>query len=323
MISNQDSAPISDPQEIASACEKAIQLITDHYVETPFIDDLTTLLKNNLRQNVYQEILSYSQLAQRLTQDLRNLTNDRHLFLEVAPEKRTNEATMSQNDWQHAELVREQELNFGFTELAILGANIGYLKLEEFMNPERGIDTAIAAMKFLENTDSLIIDLRQNGGGYGGLAEYLVSYFFEEEPRLLSTTYFREIELTTQQTYTYPFIVGKRRVSQSLFLLVDKKTGSAAEWFVYTLQAFKKGTVVGEVTVGAANRNSYFDVNQHLRLSLSTGKPVSEATKENWEGKGITPDINCAASEAKMRAWEEARRLQDSKDRSTKLAAER
>lgn len=310
MITNHHTAPISSPQEIASVCEKVIQLLRDHYVETSAIDGLTTLLRNNVSQGAYQKIVSYPQLAHTLTQDLRQAANDRHLFLEVAPLKMTDTMAAHEDDWLKAELAREQELNFGFTELAILEGNIGYLKLEEFMNPERGIATAVAAMKFLENSGPLIIDVRQNGGGYGGLGEYLASYFFDEEPTLLSVTYFKESTPTTQQTYTYPFVVGKRRVNQPLFMLVDKKTGSAAEWFVYTLQAFKKGTVIGEVTVGAANRNSYFDINPHLRLSLSTGRPISEATKENWEGKGIIPDIVCPADEAKKRAWEEARKTQ-------------
>lgn len=310
MINNHHAAPISSPQEITSICEKVVQLINDHYVETAVVDELTTFLKNNLSQGVYQALSSYPQLAETLTQDLRHINHDRHLFLEVAPIKETNEAAAHQDDWLKAELAHEQEFNFGFTELAILAGNVGYLKLEEFMNPERSIATAVAAMKFLENTGPLIIDVRQNGGGYGGLGEYLASYFFDEEPTLLSVTYFKETTLTTQQTYTYPFVVGKRRVNQPLFMLVDKKTGSAAEWFVYTLQAFKKGTVIGEVTVGAANRNSYFDINPHLRLSLSTGRPISEATKENWEGKGVIPDIVCPADDAKKRAWEEARKTQ-------------
>lgn len=296
---------ILDPQTIAGVCQKVFQLISDHYVEMSAIDNLVGALQNNLKHGAYQDISSYPQLAQKLTQDLRTLSNDKHLFVEVVPpSNKASEQGASEDEWYEAERVREQELNFGFTELAILEGNVGYLKIVEFMNPARGIDTAIAAMKFLENSSSLIIDLRQNRGGYGGLPDYLASYFFEEEPTLLSVTYFRENDLTTQQTYTTPCIVGKRRLHQPLFMLVDKKTGSAAEWFAYTLQAFKKGKVVGEITAGAANRNSYFEVNPHLRLSISTGKPVCQATGTNWEGKGVLPDIECTAVEAKSRAWE-------------------
>ena len=309
MTNNSQSTPILNSEKAISICKKVIQLVNEHYVETTKINELATFLNSNLEKGSYQEISSYPQLAKALSHDLQLQTNDGHLYLEVAPQ--SNKVAANQVDWQEAELAQEKKLNFGFTELAILEENIGYLKIVEFMNPERGIDTVIAAMKFLETTSALIIDLRQNGGGYGGLAEYLASYFFEEEPKLLSMSHYREKEVTTYYTYSSPFVVGKRRLNQPLFILVDKGTASAAEWFAYTLQACKKGIVVGETTAGAANRNNYFTVDQYLRLSISVGKPIVEATKENWEGKGIKPDIVCAADEAKTCAWKEAVKLKE------------
>ena len=55
--------------------------------------------------------------------------------------------------------------NFGFEKVERLPGNIGYLDLRAFMPPMFVGETAAAAMTFLANTDAVIVDLRQNGGG--------------------------------------------------------------------------------------------------------------------------------------------------------------
>jgi retinol-binding protein 3 len=50
---------------------------------------------------------------------------------------------------------------------------------------------------------------------------------------------------------------------------------------------------VGESSAGGAHANEYFDLDEALRLSVSTGVPVSAATGTNWEGTGVVPDIAC------------------------------
>jgi len=52
-------------------------------------------------------------------------------------------------------------------------------------------DTAAAAMNFLANSDSVIIDLRQNGGGDPATVALICSYLFSPEPVHLNDLYFR------------------------------------------------------------------------------------------------------------------------------------
>ncbi|MGH2624827.1 MAG: S41 family peptidase, partial [Sphingobacterium sp.] len=181
---------------------------------------------------------------------------------------------------------------------------IGYLKIVEFMHPRRSMQTAIAAMKFVENTDALVIDLRGNGGGYPDIMEYILNHYFEGEPKLLSTTQWSDSTLAPMTVYSSELIYSKPRVGTPLYVLIDKRTASAAEYFAYTLQAFKNATIIGERSAGAANMNTYFPLSSNFRISISTGTPINAITNSNWELKGVQPDVKAKAADAECVAYQ-------------------
>ncbi|MDX6081093.1 hypothetical protein SIL81_06115 [Xanthomonas campestris pv. incanae] len=55
--------------------------------------------------------------------------------------------------------------NFAFDKVQRLPGNIGYEKFRLFAYPYLAAATASSATDFVANTDALIIDLRDNGGG--------------------------------------------------------------------------------------------------------------------------------------------------------------
>ncbi len=285
-----------DKKTTAEIVSKAKAMIDSHYVIISKRKLISQYLDSNFKQGVYHAISHPDSLAKKLTVDLRKVSNDRHLYVEYLQSGASTDS-VDWDAWAKQERIDEINKNFGFTELSVLEGNIGYVKMIECMNPDRGIKIAQAALQFLEHTRALIIDLRGNGGGYGGLQELFLSAYFDEEPTHIST--FTSNNEPPHKTYTLPFTLGKRRVGTPLYVIIDKKTGSAAEFFAYTLQSFKKAVIIGEPSVGAAHMNSYYPLNQQFRISVSTGAPVNPITKSNWEGVGVIPDITCPPSEAK------------------------
>src|SRR5262249_3807588 len=79
--------------------------------------------------------------------------------------------------------IREaRSKNFGLTRVEVLPGNIGYLEVTGFMGAP-GCDEAVAAaLRFLERTDAVIIDVRQNPGGSGQMSDYLMSHFLPATP---------------------------------------------------------------------------------------------------------------------------------------------
>ena len=80
--------------------------------------------------------------------------------------------------------------------------------MDGFYPAEWIAETAAGAMSFLANSESIILDLRQNGGGQSG-GTLLCSYFFKEETHL--TDFYNRSENTTRQFWSYPVAGGEVR----------------------------------------------------------------------------------------------------------------
>lgn len=250
-----------------------------------------------LEKKRYLRISDRDSLAAALSGDLKELTHDGHMYVKTKPMDGKPEA----ENWLEMEKRSEIKNNFGFKEIQVFGDSVGYIRISKFMHPGRSMPTAVAAMKMVENTKSLIIDLRGNGGGYPGIMEYILNHFFAGEPTLLSTTSFGDgtAAITNCSNET---IYGKNRAGTPLYILTDRKTASAAEYFAYTLQAFKKAVVVGERSAGAAHMNDFFDLPEGFRLSVSVAAPLISATGSNWEAVGVSPDYETEPEQAKDKA---------------------
>ena len=82
----------------------------------------------------------------------------------------------------------------------------------------------------------------------------------------------------------------QEKYKQPLYILVNKKTASAAEAFAFTLQAQGRAVIIGQTSAGGAHMNTWYPVNDEIFVSVSTAAPVLPGTERSWEGKGVKPD---------------------------------
>jgi C-terminal processing protease CtpA/Prc len=190
-----------------------------------------------------------------------------------------------------------RSLNYGFERAERLPGNIGYLDLRAFMDAREGGATAAAAMAFLANTNALIVDIRRNGGGGPEMVALVSSYLFDERVHL-NSLYWREGD-RTDQFWTTDWVPGPRfGGSRPVYVLTSGETFSAAEEFAYNLQTRKRATIVGETTGGGAHPGGPARLTEHFRLFIPRGRAINPVTGDNWEGRGVKPDVPVPATDA-------------------------
>ncbi|RSC93345.1 S41 family peptidase [Tenacibaculum singaporense] len=279
------------------------------YVNLEKANKMIKVLNVNLKSKKYKAITNPTEFSKVLTKDLQTSSKDLHLKVNYKPKQVAENRQLSSEDIR---LKKEQmkakkmaEINFGFMETKILRGNIGYLNLCLFADTKYAEETATAAMNFLSNTNAVIIDLRNNKGGVPSMIQLLSSYFFKDNPVLLSNFYERKTNAETQ-LYTLNINEESKMANKPLYILTSKKTFSAAEAFAYSLKYYNKAIVVGEVTKGGANRTKRITINNQFSISIPYIEAIHPVTKSNWEGVGVQPNIKTSKKDAFARAYLEA-----------------
>ena len=276
-----------------------LKRLNESYVFPDIAKKMEASIRERVAKKEYDQITSAKQFATTLTNDLQAVSHDKHLRVrysnEAIPERGPRQEPTAEEREQ-----RKQDLtwmNHGFSKVERLRGNIGYLEFLNFMDEELGADTVAAAMNFVNGTDSLIIDMRRNGGGNPAMVALVCSYLFGNEPVHLNDLYWREGN-RTEEFWTKKDVAGKRYLNKDVYVLTSKRTFSGAEEFTYNLKNLKRATIVGETTGGGAHPGGGFRLNEHFGMFVPTGRAISPITKTNWEGTGVSPDISVPADQA-------------------------
>ena len=160
----------------------AVALLNEFYVFPETAKKMEESILAHLKAGDYDSITNGDAFAEKLTTDLREVSQDRHLGVNFSP------AALPKGPSQGPDLeaMRRQleRINCGFEKAERLPPNIGYLKFNMFAKPEICGPTASAAMNFLGSVDALIIDLRENGGGDPKMVANISSYLFDDRTHL-------------------------------------------------------------------------------------------------------------------------------------------
>lgn len=252
------------------------------------------------KAGAYDAITDGVALANALSDDLFALTKDSHLRYRFepmsVPMQHLPNQVVSAADAAAARLDAEQR-NFGVERVERLPGNIGYVDVRLFYSPAWAGDTLAAAMNLIANTDALIIDVRQNGGGFSETVALLTSYLLNERTHL-SSFYLRDDD-STEQSWSLDWLPGKRfGGTKPVYVLTSKRSVSGAEEFAYNLKHLKRATLVGETTVGASNPGAFAKLTPLYSLFIPNGRVTNAVTKTNWEGIGVEPDVKVPADDA-------------------------
>ncbi|HUK02688.1 MAG TPA: S41 family peptidase [Steroidobacteraceae bacterium] len=274
----------------------SIKALNDSYVYPNVTKAMEKAVRQHQRHGDYDSVYDGAVFADQLTDDLRAVSHDKHLSVRFSPVK------LPENfDKPDPERIAQgakglAQINCGFERVERLPENIGYVKFNQFAMAAQCAPTANAAMGFLANVRAIIFDLRDNGGGDPTMVALICSYLFDGSTHLNDLV--TEPGDVLLQSWTVPYLPGKRLADVPAFVLVSSRTFSGAEEFSYDLQSLKRATIVGETTAGGAHLVRPHRLDDRFSIGVPFGRAINPITKTDWEGTGVIPDVKVAASEA-------------------------
>ncbi|MFT5049932.1 MAG: hypothetical protein ACI8QZ_001325 [Chlamydiales bacterium] len=296
-----------DAQARVAVIEAVLDALNENYVFPEVATEMINAVRAKLDAGGYDKVGAGEVLARVLTADLRDVCHDLHLSVRYSLE----DTGATGNGPSPADLRREQaersrRANYGFERVECLPGNIGLLRMSSFSDGPQAFAAASAAMNLLANTDALIVDLRQNGGGSPAMVAYLSTYLFGDEPVHLNSLYEPRRDYT-HQWWTLPQVPGARfGGDKPVYVLTSRRTFSAAEEYTYNLKCRDRAVIVGRTTGGGAHPVDRVVVTPHFVVWLPFARAINPITGTNWEGTGVAPDIHVNADQALIFAQLEA-----------------
>lgn len=297
----------------------------------------TDYLKKQMEQGAYDGITDGDVFTESVLADLRMIAEDKHIDFFVNQEafKKPIETppTVSSSPIIEQYAIPKVLNPFNYkaeTDIGWMGGNessfpyeirsgylddshkVGYIDFRIFgvtsaMDTEpKSLDSLarrqaiIEAVRNINKAESVIIDLRNNGGGDPATVQLLCSLFIEEGFPL-NTIVHRGEEPKDYATLPHTDIPKEQRLTDAgLFVLIGPRTFSAAEEFSNNVKVLNRGTIIGEPSGGGANPGgpALIGDGDKFVLFIPTGRAVNPIQEGNWEGVGIIPDEFVPAEEA-------------------------
>jgi hypothetical protein len=275
-----------------AAVTSIVAYIKEKYVFEPKGNKIAQDYLKAWKSGQFKEIKDWKDFAERSTLILQEVSQDGHMYVSFDPKtaatlKSPAKETETQTENQFFHGADAKRRNFGFRKVEVLDGNIGYIQLSEINISSKSLSVLHSTMNFISNTDTLIIDLRNNGGGGSEVSAVLESYFYSKPTTFLE---FRTRDGRSEISETVSWLTDQRYL-KPLFIVINRGTASAAEAFAFSLQATHRAKILGERSAGAAHMNSWYFINNEIYLSVSTAAPTIPGTELNWERKGVQPEI--------------------------------
>ncbi len=259
-------------------------------------------LRGNLINGTFDEVSNGRDFMIAIDKILWPIDTDGHVWLnfyqEDIPENYVGDRIdIPPEQAEEAEALARRR-NFGFEKIERLRGNIGYIDYRSFTEAQGTEDAFAAAMNLLQHTGSLIIDLRNNGGGSPDMVALFTSYLLDSRNSLIGTFVDRD-GIVTDEYRTRNEVSGARYGEERpVYVLTSRNTYSAAESFAYGLQARDRIQVIGENTQGGSRPNNTYRLHARFMLAVPVWRSVDAVTNSDYEEFGVIPDHSVPAEGA-------------------------
>ncbi len=180
-------------------------------------------------------------------------------------------------------VIRDQIQVSSIDAAYMIRPTVGYIKIRRFgLKTAHDFRTAIVDLK-KQGANKLILDLRDNGGGYFHIAIRVANEFFNDKKLLVYTDGAHEQKREYFSEGSGSFAEGK------LIVLINESTASAAEILSGAVQDWDRATIVGRRSFGKGIVQEQFDFADGSRVNLSIsryytplGRSIQKKYTANW-----------------------------------------
>jgi C-terminal processing protease CtpA/Prc len=284
--------------------EAATANLKKYYFDRDLAEKMADGLLAHEKRGDYSSISDGEALAGLVTRQMRDISHDMHLELVYSHDRLPDHPQGPTPDdvARYRQEIRQN--NCTFEKVEVLRNNIGYLKLNSFPDVSVCRSKAVDAMASLNHADALIVDLRDNTGGYPEMVELIAAYLFDYPEYMYNPR-----ESPTKQSWTASPVKGNTLADKPVYILTSSTTWSGAEQFCYDLKMLKRATLVGETTRGGAHAGVWHRIDDQFGMGIPETRTINPFSNADWEETGVEPDVKVKAAVA----LETAEKLAESK----------
>jgi C-terminal processing protease CtpA/Prc len=212
--------------------------------------------------------------------------------VDVATKISRTSASISQEDWETKYYRKGWDIgrkDYWYE----YGNDLLVWRMSTFGSSERQLDPMKTHVDVMmgkaRNAKTLILDLRNNGGGLVEIEKYLLGYFFDKDVRIGDEKSRKESKERIAKSQ------GADTFKGNLIVLVDSTSASAAEVVTRIIQLEKRGKIIGDKTAGAVMTSDFqlMNVGTGGSLYFATTVTVRDLIMpdgKSLEKRGVIPD---------------------------------
>lgn len=210
--------------------------------------------------------------------EITDMTN----YMKNGKEGSTLEIEIIRNNETYNFTVERKIVNLYPIEGIVLENNIGYIPLYSFdENCAEKFKNAYNDLKE-KGIKSLIIDLRDNGGGIVDETMKIADYILDKDSEMLITVDKNNNEEITKAK-------NNPIINMPIVVLVNENTASASEMLTGALKDYKKAIIIGKTTYGKGVIQELFSLKDGSGIKITTSEYYTP-NRDRINKTGVIPD---------------------------------
>lgn len=296
---------VNEEELVDSAINAMFSYLGDNYSEHLSKDETSSLLEQlageyqGIGVEIYQDKIIYNvfddspakeaglqkgdKIIKVNNEDVSEKDNS-YVATKIKKENDKVEITILRNNEEKKVTVKKDKLYIPSVTSKVIeeeNKKIGYIDITTFSNTtSKQVKKALLSLEN-DNIDSLVIDVRNNAGGYLISAKEIASMFLEKEKIIYSLQ-------EKDKTQTYKDTTSEKR-DYPVVVLINEYSASASEILTSALKESYNATLVGKKSYGKGKVQQTLNLEDGSMAKYTTAKWLTPNGK-CIDGVGITPD---------------------------------